>query len=177
MQKAGEQGGWGPLLLGCGQSSLAFLSVFSSYIPFCLSSTKVLSQTSFSCLPCHLPWPALPFWPCGSSLDLCLCACVWFMHPAVPIISSPVSMSAPASAHCVQLQVLLPGSLVTLWPSLMNKIVAPMGEDQQHFKHLRSLLLRHLKVLPSLPLTSKLLRSDGEGQKADGLATLPHNLA
>lgn len=133
-------------------------------MPFCLSLTKVLSQTSFSCLPCHFTWPALPFWPCGSRPDLCLCAGVWFMCPAVPIIACPVSTSPPASAHCVQLQVILPGSLVTLWPSLMNKIPALMGEDRQNFKHLRSLHLRRSRVPLCLPLASKLpkLRTNGE---------------
>jgi len=168
MQGIEEGQGYGtpprsPTRMWPGQPGLS-IHFFQLY-PFLFVFNQGPLSDPVSCLPCPITCPALPFWPGGSSPDLCICARVWFMCPAVPVTTSPVSTSAPASAHCIQLQVLLPSSLVTLWLSLMNKTPAPMGEDQQNFKHLRSLHLRHLRVLPSLPLTSRLLklRSDGEG--------------
>lgn len=135
------------LPLGCGQSSLAFLSICSSYILLYLSLTKVLSQASLPPLSLHLPSSSLlalqvkarslPLHLCLVYVTSCPCHCVSsFCHCSslYPLRAAPSPLQ-PSLVNKITapLQVLLPSNLVTLWPSLMNKLPAPMSENQAKF--------------------------------------------
>lgn len=75
MTRLGDMGPLHGLPLGCGQNSLAFLSISSSCIPFCLSLTKVLSDLFLlPPLSLHLASSSLPALRVKSrSLPLCSC--------------------------------------------------------------------------------------------------------